>query len=207
LPGTAQTGWLASTQTYLARLNKSSFRAWMIAACSTFLLLALVVVGMGLYRSHLQKNYSQNYVLALYGIKSGMSLAGVVCDGKYQSWKDGVSSGATTASRGVDPRAVADLEAVKTEINSIMTGMGTPTTEYAQAARKLQSLFAIYEKLQSIVTDYPDSLSTRRAEIVAATEEFSSGIENLKADLPVPLAEEFKKAGQKYDLRFMAVEK
>jgi len=179
----------------------------MIAACSIFLLLALVVVGTVLYRSHMQKNYSHNYVLALYGIKSGMNLAGVVCDGKYQAWKDGVSSDAPTASRGVDPRAVADLETVKTEINGIMGGMGTPTTEYAQAAQKLQNLYAIYEKLQAMITNYPDSLSTHRAEIVAATEEFSTGIENLKADLPVPLAEEFKKTAQIYDLRFMAVEK
>lgn len=179
----------------------------MIAACSAFLLLALVVMGTVQYRSHLQKNYSKDYVLALYGIKSGMHLAGLVCEGKYQTWKDGVSSDTSTSSRGVDPRAVADLEAVNAEINGIMGKMATPSTEYAHAARTLLNLYEIYEKMQSAITNYPDSISTHRAGIVAATAEFSTGIENLKADLPVPLAEEFKKAGQKYDLRFMAVER
>jgi hypothetical protein len=41
--------------------------------------------------------------------------------------------------------------------------------------------------------------------MVAAKKGFSREIMNLKGEMPAPLADEFRKAGKKYDLRFLGL--
>lgn len=192
-PGTAQQG-----------ISKASLRGRVIILCVMFLLLISLVAGIVQYRNHLQKHYTQNYVLALYVIKSGMNLGEMVCNGTYNDWR-GVEPSTAPEVGGIGPQALDDLESVKVEINRIMGELGTPSVEYSKAAQILQKLYALYEKTNSMVIDSPGSLSRHKAEIGAAREEFSREIENLKANLPSPLAEELRKAGKKYDLRFMAL--
>jgi hypothetical protein len=85
--------------------------------------------------------------------------------------------------------------------------VGNPSKENEQAARRLQNLYSIYDRINTLIINTPDSLSFHNREIVAASEGFSGGIENLKAEMPAPLADEFRKASQKYDLRFLGLEK
>lgn len=186
------------------RLGKASLRSRVISLCVIFLLLISLVAGIMQYRSNAQKHYSQNYVLALYVMKSGMNLGEKVCNGTFNDWR-GVEPSTVPNDGGIGPQARADLESVNVEVNRIMGELGSPTAEYSQAAQILQKLYALYEKTNSMVIDSPDSLSRHRAEIDAARKEFSREIDNLKANLPSPLAEELRKAGKKYDLRFMVL--
>lgn len=190
----------------LARFSKASFRARAIALSGIFLLLVSLVVGIEHYRSEKQRQYTQNYVMALYVIKSGMNLGEMVCNGTFNAWR-GVESSTVIGASGIAPQALADLESVKAEINRIMGTLAAPPAEYSQAAQILQKLYGLYEKTNSIVINSPNSLTRNMTEIAAAREEFSREIGILKANLPAPLAAEVGKAGQKYDLSFMAAKK
>lgn len=203
----------ATAKQDIATLNP--LRKWLIKTSSKvrataiglmFLLLISLVVGIVQYRSYMKKHYTQKYVVALYGINSGMSLAGKVCDGKYKAWKEGAPSESPTSNE-VDYEAIKDLVTVKTEIDGVLKKMGTPPVEYNQAAQILQKLYAIYEKMSSLIINSPDSLSQHKTEIVTAREEFSREIENLKAKLPAALVEEIKITSNKFDLRFMTIGK
>lgn len=186
----------------IARLSKMSLRARATALGVIFLLLISLITGIVQYRNNMQKHYSKNFVMALYVMKSGMDMGEKVCNGT-----SGVESSATPDLSGIDPETLADMKYVNAETNKIMGELGSPPGEYLQAAQILQKLYALYEKTNYMVISSPDSLSRHEAEIVAAREEFSREIKNLKTNLPAPLAEELKKAGKKYDLRFMALEK
>lgn len=199
-------GLLAPLQASLGRISKASLRSRTITLCVIVLLLISLVAGIVQYRSHVQKHYSQNYVLALYVMKSGMNLGEMVCNGTFNDWR-GVEPSTVPKSAGIGPQALADLESVNVETDRIMGELGSPSAEYSQAAQILQKLYALYEKANSMIINSPGSLSRHKAEIDAAREEFSREIENLKAILPLPLAEELRKAGKKYDLGFMALEK
>jgi hypothetical protein len=169
-----------------------------------FVFLAALVAGLAQYRSHLQSQYLQDYVLALYGINSGMEMGRRVCEGKYKAWKGGIPVDAT-GSGSIDPRTLADLNQVKTEVDGIMGKVGNPSKEYEQAARRLQNLYSIYDRINTQIINAPDTLSLQDMEIVAAREGFSREIKNLKAEMPAPLTDAFRKAGQKYDLSFLGL--
>lgn len=186
--------------------SKASLRARVVVLCMTFLLLVSLVAGIMQHRSHLRKQYAQNYVRALYTIKSGMNLGEMICNGTFNAWR-GVEPSTVPRTGTINPQALADLKSVKTEIDKIMKKLDKPSAEYSLAARTLQKLYALYEKTNSMVINSPDSLSLNRKEYLTARKEFSLEIENLKSNLPLPLVEELKIAGQKYDLRFMAIKR
>lgn len=186
------------------RFSRASLRVRVISLCAMLLLLTSLIVGIVQYRSSWQKNYIQNYVVAIYGINSGMNLTGMICDGKYKAWKEGVSL-EISASGTVDSQTIEDLKSVKSYIDETREKMGAAPAELDQAARTLQKLYEIYEKMNSRIINSPDSLSLHKSESVEARKSFSREIENLKTNLPAPLAKEFKRAGQKYDLNFMGL--
>jgi len=209
-PGTEKQGtshgYLAPLQAAFVRLGTASMRVRVLAICVMVLLPVSLAVGISHYRSNLQKHYSQRFVLALYGIKSGINLSGMVCEGTYKHWKEGVPL-QPSASGKVDSQAIADLVAVKTEVDGIMGKMGAPPATYDQSARTLLRLYAIYDELNSKIINSPDSLSRQQTGIVKARNDFAREIGELKVNWPAPLAEEFKIASQKYDLQFMALGK
>lgn len=188
----------------LVRFSTASLRTRMIVLCVPVLLLTSLAIWTVQHRNYLKDHYSQRYVVALYGINSGMNLTGMVCEGRYKAWKEGVPAEASPAIT-VDFQTLADLEGVKAYVDETMGEMGAAPEEYEQADRILRQLYAIYAKMNSMIINSPGSLSQRKIELGAAREEYSRGIEDLKENLPAPLVEELKKAGQKYDLRFMAV--
>jgi hypothetical protein len=185
-------------------LGRIAQRRRIIALFLLFVSIVSLVAVIAQYRSHMQGQYLQNYVLAIYGIKSGMEMAGRVCEGKYRAWKEGVPSDAPK-SGAIDPRTLADMKSVKAEIDGIMGKVVDPPNEYNQASLRLQNLYAIYNRINTLIINSPGSLSLQRSEMVAAKEGFSREIKNLKGEMPAPLADEFIKAGKKYDLRFLGL--
>jgi hypothetical protein len=99
------------------------------------------------------------------------------------------------------------LASVKAEIDGIRRKLANPSKENNQAARRLRNLYSIYDRCYKLIINSTGSLSLQRSEIIAAREGFSREIENLKTEMTAPLADEFRKVGQKYDLRFLGLEK
>lgn len=192
--------------TLLAKFATVSLRTRTMALGVSFLLLISLAAGIVNYQNHMQRQYSQNFVLALYVIKSGMNLGEMICNGTFNAWR-GVESSTAADAGEIDPQAVADLESVNAEINRVLGTLGTPPAEYRHAAQILQKLYTLYEKTNSMVINSPGSVPRNMAAISAAREEFSREIGNLKASMPAPLAKELKRSGQKYDLRFITLKK
>ncbi|MDD2732321.1 MAG: hypothetical protein PHF56_00145 [Desulfuromonadaceae bacterium] len=189
-------------KTTIDNFTALSLRIRVIAVCVLLLCAILAAIGIIQYQNSVQKQYTQNFILALYGIKSGMSMTGMICAGEYSAWKEGVPS-ETPVSGEIDSQATADLATVKAEVDALMAKTENPPSEYRQSALTLRKLYALYGTMNAEILSSPDFLSRCKADVAAAHEDFSREIENLKTQMPGALTEAFKKAGQKYDLRFM----
>jgi hypothetical protein len=190
-------------KTTIATFTSLSLRIRVIAICVALLLAILAAIGIIQYQSGVQKQYTQNFILALYGIKSGMSMSSKVCEGEYNVSKEEPS--ATPLSGEIDAEATADLATVKAEVDSLMAKLGPPPAKYGQSALILRKLYALYGTVNVKINSSPDFLSRCKGDIAAANVEFSREIEHLKTQMPGALTEEFRNAGKKYDLRFMAL--
>lgn len=188
--------------TYLSNFGIISRRAHMAAVGTALVILVALVGGAAYYRSHAQKQYAKNYVLAVYGIKSGMSMVRRVCEGQYSAGKEG-GMPVASPSAGIDSQASSDLGTVKAEVDRIMTHIGTPPAAFAPADQILRKLYLLYGNTNSLIVSSKGPVSQCRAHVRTADEDFLREIENLKAHLPAQLSEEFRNAGKKYDLRFM----
>ena len=186
----------------LTWFHSVSLRTRMILIGVLFLVLLILVAGVVRQRMHVRSQYARNFVLALYGIRSGMNLGEMICDGTYNAWR-----GIESTSNEMDPQALADLEAVKTDTRKNIEEMGKPPAEYDQAARILRKLYINYEKTNTMIMNSPNNPSRLKPEIVASGEEFSREIKLLKANMPAQLVEEVGKSSQKYDLIFLESDK
>lgn len=186
-----------SFKTVLLRFGELSLRARLIMLITAVLFIVVLTGGIKAYRSHLHQRYIYNYVQALYGIKSGIALTNRVCDGIYPAWKDGMSAPAATSIE-IDSRALEDLQTIKSEIDSSMGKMGTPPYGYDQAQQILQRLYARYRSRHALTILSADDLTRCKSDTRVVNEVFARDIENLKAQMPAPLHNEFKKAGAKY---------
>ena len=206
----AQQSWynelFVNFHTFYIRLRDVSVRNRMIAAILMSMFLISLGVGIARYRSNSHNHYTHNYVLALYGINSGMTLIDKVRNGTYKDWKDGNALDGTRLV-GIDSQTIADLTAVKIEIDNIIKKIESHPTEYNQAAQTLQNLYATYNKTNSLILNSPDSLTLHGMEIVNFQKDFFQELERLKANMPLSLMDEFKKNSHKYDLSFMAAKK
>ncbi|MDD2899620.1 MAG: hypothetical protein PHI31_13025 [Desulfuromonadaceae bacterium] len=182
--------------------TSQSSRGRAIAASILLILMIALVIGENYFQRTAQKQFLENFVQAVYGIKSGMALTSVVCEGKYAEWK-GEDSSTATQSGGLDSQTVTDLETVENEVDSVMHKMGTPPDAYTESVQILRSMYTLYRKTNQMLVTSEDSLMRCAAETGAANDAFTHEIDQLKARLPAPLAEEFKLSAQKYDLRFM----
>lgn len=191
--------------TALYRFRALSDRARVSAGIIAVLLLIVLTSGIKAYRSHRQRQYTYTYVQALYGIKSGIALTDRVCDGSYAAWKDGIPTSEATSIE-TDSRALEDLQTITSEVNSCMGKLGAPPAEYRQVYQILQRLHALYEDRRALTISSGDDVSGCRSTTARAHKEFARDIADLKAQMPAPLRDEFKKTSRKYDLGFMALQ-
>ncbi|MEN6332556.1 MAG: hypothetical protein ABFD57_11270 [Smithella sp.] len=177
----------------------------LLSAGLTAFLIILSVIGVIQYQNHLQKQYTQNFISALYGINSGMNMASRVYEGKYKAWKDGTPESAIKSAI-VDEQAAADLNLVKGEVDGIMLKINKPATEYVNAFRILQKLYGIYRQVHtSIAGSAMNATILQKKDFAGARSEYYREINNLKLNLPVRLKDELRTAGKRYNLDFMAL--
>lgn len=196
---------VSPNRTLFRKFSSLTSRGRAIAVSVLLLVITSTITGAIYYQRSAQKRFLQNYVMAVYGIKSGMALTGRVCEGKYAAWKNGKLSGNSGASADIDSQAAADLATVQAEVDSIIRKMGPSPVKYNEAAQSLHSMYRIYEKANTMLVSSAGSRSRCTAEITTAQDNFSHEIENLKLHMPAPLIEEFKKSSKKYDLGFMGL--
>ncbi|HIJ94832.1 MAG TPA: hypothetical protein HPP94_03655 [Desulfuromonadales bacterium] len=185
-----------------SRLSALPLRYRVLAVAGALIAALLVAFALVQYQRSVRKQYTQNFILALYGIKSGISLTTLVCEGDYNAWKGGDSAVSSTGNQ-TDLQAIADLQTVKIEVDGLVAKIGTAPAEYALSRQILSTMYANYGEISTKLIASTEALSNCKPEAAATNEKFMRDIESLKAKMPASLTKEFKKAGLKYDLRFM----
>lgn len=181
-----------------------SARIKTIIAGVALLILICAVAGTVWYRNAQRREYTRNYVQILYGIRSGMNIAGLVCGGNYRTWKDGTPPDAPLPA-GLDPEARNDLDVIKREIDGIMVKMASPPAEFDQVARTLRTLYIRYDGINALLLSSGEPPPSCRAGVAAAQENFSLELENIRTGRLSSLREELGRASQRYDFRFTSL--
>ncbi len=186
----------------LARLKSKPLRYRGIAASMAFLILFGSIILIRQNHVSSERRYLHNYVLALYGIRSGMELSSSIC-GSYTNTGNKDASPGLSLDGKINPEKKSDLDTIKHEVDSIMEEMGPPPEKLSGAAETLRKLCAVYKKQDVLANGPSGSVALYEREVDASRENFVRLLEDLKANLPGPLADELKKDGKKYDLRFI----
>jgi hypothetical protein len=185
-----------------ARFGSKSLRFRIITACLVFLSIVAVLSGALLNRKNTERQYLTNYVLGIYGLKSGMIRCSRTCGDIIDEWKKGNSSGLPDKHE-ISREDKEDMAIVKGQIDLVMRKLENPPGGYAQLSTKLQNMYCNYRELNDLANAPLGRLPSFESKVKEAKDNFSREIENLKLNMPDQLTEELKRSGIKYNLSFI----
>lgn len=144
-----------------------------------------------------EQQFARNYVLALYGVKSGADrslnmFAKISGEGKAKA-----DSGQVFLLR-IGPEEKSDLKAVKVEVDKVMQQLGTPPEKFIAANDGLARLYQVYAKIYALNLSPPDSLSSLIDSAAKLDGEFNRATQELKTGLPEELLEEIRQVAPRY---------
>lgn len=179
----------------------ASARNFLLASA---LLAAIAVAASGWAWRHEtgEGEYLANYVVALYGIRSGVEHCSRACTEIAADWKKDRASG-RNACVEMGGQELEDLATVMHEVDLAMRKLEFPPQRYRGASEKLQALYGIYRNLDGLVKDPGESLESFTLRAEASRASFTREVKELKESMPPPLTEEFKKFSNRYDLSFI----
>jgi len=173
-----------------------------LAYVALAVLLLVLAGGVGKYYLHQQakKQYSRNFIVALYGLKSATDL----CLGNSakisSAWK---ASGQAIAPR-LSTEQLTRLETVKVAIDEALDKLAETPEEFADSRQRLTKLYQIYLQLKSLNESSPDSLAELSANVAKLDKEFVAAAKQLKNGFPEMLLDELTASVGKYrNLGFM----
>lgn len=162
--------------------------------------LVLVLVG-GLGKLYLDSNthqaYAKNFVVALYGVKSGTDLSLDLIDSLAGEWQKNLGAG------GIAPRAsqkdLDKLGKVKQRISQAMTGLEDCPEKFVTARQKLVRLHGIYEQIYALNVSKANSLDELNASEARLKTAFFKAADDLKRVMPEELSTELKSSVARYN--------
>jgi hypothetical protein len=159
----------------------------------------LLAVGIG-YFYHMkkkEKQYSMNYIRALYVIKSGTDISLNTCAKISADWKT-----KNDAGQNFTPRIKAEdeerLNRVKEASDNIMKLLNEPPEKLVNSKEKLVTLYNEFNKAHSLALAPAGSLSNFTIATAKLQNDFNAEIKDLKTSLPDNLTNELDKAKIKY---------
>lgn len=149
----------------------------------------LAVLGLFLVNAYsaraARQQFARNYVVALYGIKSGLDM--------------GLKKGEVIEQgRGLSSKDLADLKTVKDEVDVAMAAVGTPPEEFVGATERLTALYQVYTRVYALDNNPPGSPADFAAAADKLEDSFAASARELKAALPEELAAELAQSVTKY---------
>jgi uncharacterized protein YbaR (Trm112 family) len=187
----------AATLPVSQKPGKNTHKTFLITV--SLLVLAIVVsFGIHAYKQNIaEKQYTANYLRALYCIKTAADRSLKTCAKISAGWKANLDAG-----RNVNPRVSAedeaDLNKVSGEIDKYMQKLNPPPQKFVSTNETLANLNGVVTRLQSLAVAPSGSLQTFTDSAGKLDSEYKKAAQELKASLPGKLAEELKKAGVKY---------
>jgi hypothetical protein len=167
--------------------------------------LVLALVG-GMTKVYLDRQshqaYAKDFIVALYGVKSGTDLNLGLIDKTSSAWQQNTGTG------NLIPRPTQKdldkLTAVKKRISEAMDTPNDSPEKFADARTKLVRLHGIYEQIYALNTSMPNSLADHTLAVDKLKVSFFKAADDLKRSMPEELSDELKASVAKYtNLNFL----
>jgi len=173
-------------------------KSTMVKAGIALVILAMVVTGTVAYQTiQKQRRYSEDFFLALYGIKTGSALCLQSCSRISTAWKNNLDSG-----QNVKPSTTLEeqmnLQKLKSRVDSVMQRLDKPPSKFVTSKEKLSKLYDVFTKLHTVSISPPGSLPTFTTSVNRLESDFNLAARDFKATLPAKLTEDFNNAMAKH---------
>ncbi len=176
---------------------------WLVYAALLVLVLALVGGMTKVYLDHqAHQAYAKDFIVALYGVKSGTDLNLGLIDKTASAWQKNTGTG------NVIPRPTQKdldkLTAVKKRISEAMETLNDSPEKFTDARTKLVRLHGIYEQIYALNNSMPDSLEDYTLAVDKLKVSFFKAADDLKRSMPEELSDELKASVTRYtNLNFL----
>jgi hypothetical protein len=178
-------------------------RTWLAYLALAVLILALVGGMSKVYLDYkANQEYARNFIVALYGVKSGTDLSLGLIDNLSTTWQQNLKAG------GIAPRPnqkdLDKLNQVKKRISQAMATLNESPEKFAEARQKLIRLHGIYMEINALNFSRPDSLEDYTVAVDNLKTRFFKVADELRNSMPEELSEELKVSVARYsNLNFM----
>jgi hypothetical protein len=171
----------------------------------SFVVLAVLLAGgISVFNAHKkERQFSSNFVQALYGIKSGTDMGLKKCQKISAEWKAKQDAGQAVIPR-ISAEDEADMNTVKGEIDTIMQQLNQPPKKYVTANEKLAALYGAYQKTYALTLAPSGSVQSFNDSVAKLDNDFNRAAQDLKTSLPEELKEDIRRATSRFKgLKFM----
>jgi len=171
---------------------------FLVRAVSLVVFAALVGVGSHVYiQNKTERQYAASYVVALYGIKTGVNVSLSQCARISADWK-----AKTDAGHQFVPRLTASEETrsqrVNNELDPLMLKLDKPPQKFSKARESITKLYGIHTRLNSLAATPPATLGGFNEAVGRIDGDFKAAAQELKAGLPTELSEELERGKAKF---------
>jgi predicted Zn finger-like uncharacterized protein len=162
-------------------------------------LVVLLAVGLGAYYLKMQAErvYAQDYMRALYTIKTGEDLSLKTCERISSDWKAKMNAGQNFVPR-ISAEEESRLNKVKEVTDRYMQKLNKPPKDFISNNEKLANLYGAYTKAHAIAAVPSGPLSRFTDSAAKSENEFNAALASLKENMPPALSKEFQIAKTKY---------
>jgi hypothetical protein len=184
-------------------VQQNTSKGWLVYTALAVLILALVGGMSKVYLDHkAHQEYARNFIVALYGVKSGTDLNLGLIDNLSSTWQQNMGAG------NIAPRPsqkdLDKLTVVKKRISQAMDTLNESPEKFAEAREKLDRLHGIYEEIYALNISKPGSLDDYTVSADKLKAKFSKTAYELKRSMPEELSNELKASVAKYtNLNFL----
>ncbi len=178
--------------------SSTTFRAIAIRAVLLIAAIALIVAGKFSYDSYKAGQlYAENYVKALYCIKTGVDTNLTTCSAAKAEWEAATRSGLSYTPR-TSTKYEAKSAKLHGEVDKYLQKINDPPKKFLQANGILLEIHKIYLASEALVQTKPASLQGLNDSIEGLAKNMDQASQKLKSTLPDSLKAELATAKLKY---------
>ena len=178
--------------------SRASTRALVIRVVLLVAAIALVVAGKFAYEEYKSgQAYADNYIKALYCIKSGVDMNLKTCSAAKAEWEAANVSGLKFSPR-ISNKDEAKSVKLRGEIDKYLRTINNPPKKFLQTNGNLLEVHKIYLASEALVQAEQGSLKGLTNSIEDINKKMSVASQNLKSTLPDSLKTELANAKLKY---------
>jgi predicted Zn finger-like uncharacterized protein len=162
-------------------------------------IVALLAVGLGIFymKMKAEQRYAQDYMRALYTIKTGTDLSLKTCARISSDWKAKMDDGQSFFPR-ITTEEESRLNKVKEVTDRYMQKLNKPPSKFVINNQKLADLYGAYAKAHAMAVAPSGSLQKFTESAAKSESDFNTALAALKGNMPPALSKELQIAKTRY---------